>query len=395
MNHFRIPAIAACVLAFGGHALAVQVALDPLLDLRYRFETVDQDGFARDAEASTLRTRLGLAFGFSGDVSALVEFEDVRAVGPTDYNSTANGKTAFPVVADPEDTELNQAWLAWRPESGTELKAGRQRLILDNARFVGNVGFRQNEQTFDAAFARHEFGHGVTLRYAFLAQVNRIFGDSHPNPLLAETDVEAHLANLAWEHGPMKLVGYAYLLENEDVPGASTETYGLRWTGRHELDAGRSLSVVLEYATQHPYRDGAVVNDADYSLAQAGYQGRWFAMDLARELLEGNGDYGFSTPLATLHAFQGWADVFLATPPDGIEDRNLAVHGTWRELAWRAVYHDFRSDRGGADYGRELDLSLAYPLHWGVDGKLEFADYDARGFASDTRKLWLTLERRW
>lgn len=395
MNYFRIPAIAACVLAFGGHALAVQVALDPQLDLRYRFETVDQNGFARDAEASTLRTRLGLGFDLSEAFGGLVEFEDIRAVGPDDYNSTANGKTAFPVVADPEDTELNQAWLEWRVTGAIAIRVGRQRIILDNARFVGNVGFRQNEQTFDAASLRHDFGAGVALQYAYLSQVNRIFGDSHPNPLLAETDVEAHLANLAWERGPMKLVGYAYLLENEDVPAASTETYGVRWTGRHELDAGRSLSAVLEYATQSPFRDGAAVNDAGYSLVQAVYEGAWFRVDLAREVLEGNGRFGFSTPLATLHAFQGWADVFLATPPDGIEDRNVSISGSWRDLAWRAVYHDFRAERGDADYGRELDLSLAHPLRWGVNGKLEFADYDARGFAMDTRKVWLTLERRW
>ena len=38
------------------------------------------------------------------------------------------------------------------------------------------------------------------------------------------------------------------------------------------------------------------------------------------EYLEGNGTIGFSTPLATLHKFQGFADVFLTTPASGITD---------------------------------------------------------------------------
>lgn len=376
-------------------AADAEVAFEPWLDLRYRFETVDQEGFDRDAEASTVRTRLALGFDLAEELGGLVEFEDVRAVGPDDYNSTANGKTAYPVVADPENTELNRAWLAWRPRPGTELKGGKQRLILDNARFVGNVGFRQNEQTFDALALNHDFGAGWELTAAHLEQVNRIFGDSHPDPLLARTDVQAELVNVAWMSDAMGLVGYAYLLENEDVPAASTETYGLRWTGRHELETVRSLGAVLEYATQSPYRDGAAVNDADYSLVRVEYEAPRFGVHVARELLQGNGDFGFSTPLATLHAFQGWADVFLATPPDGIEDRHAGISGAWGNLRWQAVYHDFRADCGGADYGRELDLMISHPLPWGVLGKLEYADYDARDFSVDTRKLWLTLERRW
>ena len=45
----------------------------------------------------------------------------------------------------------------------------------------------------------------------------------------------------------------------------------------------------------------------------------------AYESLEGNGARGFSTPLATLHAFQGWADVFLNTPADGVDDASLTL----------------------------------------------------------------------
>lgn len=369
--------------------------VDPMLDARYRFETVDQDGFDRDADASTLRLRLGLEAAFNCSLDGFIEFEDVRAIGPDDYNSTANGKGQYPVVADPEETELNRAWLRWRPSDDADIKLGRQRIILDNARFVGNVGFRQNEQTFDALRLDYRLTENWVIRAVHVDQVNRIFGDSHPNPLLAEFDVNTQLFNLAWASDRMTLTGYAYLYENEDNESASTETYGLRWTGNRPLNGETRLRGTVELATQEPWEDGARVNDADYLHAAAGLDWSRFGVDLGHEVLEGNGEYGFSTPLATLHAFNGWADVFLATPPDGLEDTYGKVSGEAGRLGWQVVYHEFGAERGGADYGSELDLAVTYPLPFGIGGKLEYADYDADGFASDTRKIWLTLQRSW
>lgn len=387
----------------GGSVLAAPLSADegdcngvePAVDARYRYETVNQDGFERDADASTVRLRLGLEAAFNCTLDGFIEFEDLRAVGPDDYNSTANGKAGFPVVADPEDTELNRAWLRWRAMDTAEIKLGRQRIILDNARFVGNVGFRQNEQTFDALRVDYRLGEDWVLRAIHLDRVNRIFGDSHPNPLSAEFDVNTQLVNLAWSTDRMALTGYAYLYENEDIESASTETYGLRWTGNQALNDDTRLRGSLELATQAPYRDGAAVNDADYRHAAAGFDWEQVSVDLGLEVLEGNGEYSFSTPLATLHAFNGWADVFLATPDDGLEDAYGKVAGSFGNLGWQVIYHDFGAERGGADYGSELDLALTYPLPFGVGGKLEYADYDADGFAADTRKIWLTLQRNW
>lgn len=367
----------------------------PALDARYRFENVDQDGFTRDADASTLRLRLGLEAAFNCTLSGFIEFEDVRTIGPDDYNSTANGKLGFPVVADPEDTELNRAWLRWRPTHVADVKLGRQRIILDNARLVGNVGFRQNEQTFDALRVDYRLTDNWVIRAMHVDQVNRIFGDSHPNPLLAEFEVNTQLINLAWTSDRMTFTGYAYLHENENIESASTETYGLRWTGNQPLEGETRLRGSLEFATQEPYRDGAAVNDADYLHASAGLDWQDLGVDLGYEVLEGNGEFGFATPLATLHAFNGWADVFLATPDDGLEDSYGKVAGSFGELGWQVVYHEFRAERGGADYGSELDLALTHPLPFGIGGRLEYSDYDADGFAADTRKIWLTLERRW
>src|SRR3546814_3293516 len=69
----------------------------------------------------------------------------------------------------------------------------------------------------------------------------------------------------------------------------------------------------------------------------------------------GNGVVAFQTPLATLHAFNGWADRFLSTPGNGLEDIYVGVGGKHGQWNWQALWHDFSADRGGADYGTELD----------------------------------------
>lgn len=65
------------------------------------------------------------------------------------FDSGAGARRDRPAVIDPAGVELNQLWLAWKGERGGAT-LGRQRLQLDNQRWVGNSGWRQNEQTFDA-----------------------------------------------------------------------------------------------------------------------------------------------------------------------------------------------------------------------------------------------------
>ena len=116
------------------------------------------------------------------------------------------------------------------------------------------------------------------------------------------------------------------------------------------------------------------------------------------EHLGGNGVHALQSPLATLHAFNGWADKFLVTPPAGLEDRYASLAGSvGRERAgarsaWQVAWHDYRADRGGAGYGREWNASLSLPLAKGLGALLKVADYRAGGFARDTRKLWLQVE---
>lgn len=390
----RAVGLAALTLAIASPA-ALAVTGTPTLDLRLRHERVDDAAFARDAEATTLRVRLGYRLQFDPVWSVYAEAEHTASVAGEKFNSSANGRTAYPLVADPDNTELNQAFLRYAPREGSQATLGRQRLSYDNHRFFGNVGWRQNEQTFDAFDLQHRLGNGLTLRYSWLDRVQRVFGDDHPNRLQARWKLDTHLLSAALPLGPGTLGIYAHFIENESLPLTSHRNLGLRYSAQGKTGDMLGWQATAEYARQRPHADGAAVNRAEYLLTEGALIWRGHTFQLGFEQLSGDGRYGFATPFATLHAFNGWADRFLATPADGLRDVYLGWKRGFGPWTAQVVWHDFSADRGGAGYGREWDASLGRVFGKGWSGLLKFASYDSRGFGTDVDKLWLSVEYRY
>lgn len=355
----------------------------PNFDARLRYETVDQDGITEDAEALTLRGRLGYTTGNFNGLGAMAEFEYTTSLDNAErYNSTNNGHTAYPVVADPEATELNQAYLSYSGLTDTLLKYGRQRIKLDNDRFVGNVGWRQNEQTYDGFMAANKSLPDTTLTYAYLTQVNSIFDTS--------MDAKAHLLNASYAGLPFgTLTGYGYLLEFPTAATTSNKTFGLRFAGGTDVSEGVKLLYAAEYAAQSDYKDGNDNIDADYNLLELGVETQGVTAKVGYEVLGADNFSGFETPLATKHAFNGWADKFLATPTNGLEDVYVSVGGAVMGVKLLAVYHDYSADTGGADYGSEWNLLAAKKFGKNYTVGTKYASYDADSFATDTDKFWL------
>jgi hypothetical protein len=387
-------------------AMAAALALPPLSvqaqdspwslewNLRARHEQVSDDAFARDANAETLRLRAGLRFAGAGGWNGLVEAEGTATGGA--YNSGANGRATLPAVADARGVELNQAFIGWKGANGGA-SLGRQRLLFDNQRWIGNSGWRQNEQTFDALALEFAPRKDLSLRYAFLDRVHRVNGDDAIDPLARERALSTHLFNAAWKHGTQQLGGYAYLLEDRDVAAASTATWGLRWTGTRPL-ASASFGWTLDAARQRDHADNPLRFSHAYWLLEPALTVRGTNVRAGWEHLGGDGAHALQAPLGTLHAFNGWADKFTTTPANGLDDRYLGLGRAFgRErggarAAWQVAWHDFRADSGGAHYGREWDASLSLPLARGTTALLKFADYRADAYAADTRKLWLQVE---
>jgi len=366
-------------------------------DARVRTERVDDDEFTRDARADTLRVRLGLLAGFGAGWSALLEGAGV-ASGDGAYNSGANGHTAYPAVTDPSGSELNQAWLAWKGDA-FGAAVGRQRIQLDNQRWIGNSGWRQFEQTFDAVTTQWQPAADWTLRYDWLDRVYRVAGPDALNVLARARSLDTHLFNASYVRGGQQWTAYLYLHHDRDVVTASTATTGVRWTGTPPVSAD-GFGWVLEAAQQSDYAANPQHYTRSYWLLEPAYTFVGITGALGWEHLGGNGRNAVQTPLATLHAFNGWDDQFLVTPANGLNDRYATFNGKfgtsgWRgKLAWIVSYHDYRSSHASIRYGSERDASLAFPFAKNLVGLVKAASYRADGFGRDDTRFWLQLEWR-
>ena len=359
------------------------------LNFRYRYEFVDQDSFTKDAHASILRTRLAYRSPYFANFGFLIELDDVRPIGNDLYNSTRNGNTNRPVVADPEGTDVNQALIFYRGIENTVIRAGRQRIMFDNHRFIGDVGWRQNDQTYASFSLTNMSLQDTIFEYAYIDKVNRIFGPDNGTPP-ADFQSNSHVLNVKHEWSPnWGASAYAYLLDLEGSPLLSNKTFGIRLHGRTAVSDRTSISYTLEYAHQQNYGDNPNNYSADYFLLEGALTAAGITGKLGYEVLEGNSVQAFQTPLGTLHAFQGWADKFLATPADGIEDFYFSIATKIRGANISLIYHRFNPEAGGPDYGREWDLVIKKPLTERYSIVLKYANYDARSFATDTKKLWI------
>jgi len=367
------------------------------LQLRPRFEYVDQNGMNKKSEALTNRTQLNFTTAEFNHFKATLEFEAVNAIGDDNYNNTKNGKTDHPLVADPADSEINQANISYTGFANTVVTFGRQLLAYDNQRFIGTVGWRQNEVSMDALSVSSKPLEGLSINYAYVDNVNRLFGEHHPGDCsvgaaCADFDMSSHLLNMSYSGlGFMKITGYGYFLEFDDFETRSSQTVGVQLSGAPKV-AGMPLIYLIEYANQSDYADGADIIDGTYTSVELGTKFGATMIKLGQETLSGDGTYGFATPLATVHAFNGWADMFLNTPVTGLTDNYLQVATQIAGLKLVAFYHDFSADEGSADYGTELDFLLAKKVNDNLALAVKYASYSADDYAADTDKLWLQAD---
>jgi len=362
---------------------------------RYRYEFVDQDGFAEDANASTLRIRLNYQTGKWNNWSGFTEFDYITELLLTDFNSLGGSspdRDQYPVVADVKGTDLNQLYLDYDPTADTKIRLGRQRILLDNQRFVGGVGWRQNEQVYDSATLKFNGFSNTQLFYSYVTTVRRIFGTEVTG---GSHDNDTHLLNAKIKLGDAWTVTpYYYLIDNNDAAAFSTATFGARAAGGIPVGEGK-LNLVAEVATQSDAGNNPVSYDAEYfNLGATWAMKNGLSLGLAWESLGGDQNVAgasFRTPLATLHAFQGWADKFLGTPNAGIDDLFATVKYKAGKWSFTGVYHDFTAQSGSADWGTELDLSAGRKLGDRYGLLFKAAMYDADQHATDTTKFWIML----
>lgn len=355
------------------------------LSVRYRFETVDQDGIDKNAKASTARARWTFDTAQAGAWSLGLEADYAMTLGIEQFNSTTNGNTDFPVVADPEGFDLNRAFVKY-VRDGFTMTFGRQRINHGTQRIVGGVAYRQNEQTYDAL--RLQGGDGFNWDYTYLHNVNRIFGPHGSAGQPSDWYGNSHLFRFntsPFDNHTITAFGYMLDFENASGPAFSNITYGVEYEAK--VDA---LSIHASIARQSDYGDNPVSFDAPFYSVQADYKHESMAVTLGWQSLgSDDGMMGFRTPLGTLHKFQGWTDRFLVTPNNGVDDRWFSVSAKAGSGNVALAYHDFRSTEGDMDYGSEIGASFTYPVHEKVGLLVKAARYSADEHATDISKVWI------
>ena len=363
----------------------------PAFNVRYRMETVEQAGIDNTAAASTARARLSWIVPSTEGFSVGLEGDYVFLVGEERYNSTNNGRTEFPVVADPTGFDLNRAFVQYRNEGWT-VTAGRQGITHAEQRFVGAGAWRQNEQTYDAL--RVQSSHGkASIDYSYVVNVNRVFG---PRDGAQPGDWSGNSHLLRGEFRPAEGHGFGtfvYLLdfENDNGPANANRTYGVDYTASF----GGGFSLLASIARQADWADNPQSYDATYYSLEGKLKRGPITFTAGYEVLgSDDGMASFRTPIAALHKFQGWSDKLVATPRTGLRDLYFKTAAKVGPAVFVAALHDFKADDGGADHGREVDIAITCPLGERFGLQFKLAHYIADQHASDTTKGWVVVTYR-
>ena len=365
------------------------------LELRPRYEVADEAGLERSARLS-LRSAVGVATRPYRGISLLAEGESVvvaRRGLAFDTIGRPNGRTT---VGDPADTSLNQLYVDLQhPWARSGIRVGRQRLALDDQRFVGSAAARQNDMTMDAAVLEADLGlPDLRAFYAYVERVQRPFGDQGGS---ATRDFESssHLLRVAYARSSLlSLKLFSYWIDLRSAPSFSSRSVGLRLEGSRELSPRRSVAYAFTLARQSDHADNPVSYDAVYLALRASLRdGALGTLTLGFERLGSDrGKAVFSTPLATLQTFNGQASVFSDNGGrEGLRDWMLELEPELpARLRGRATLHRFTSDRSSRSLGWELDVALSRPVHPLVTLELVGACYRARSDVRASRlRAWI------
>lgn len=350
-------------------------------DFRYRAESADVKGGADAALANTLKSRATFSTGAIYGFSALVEGDNLYQLTDSFYDKeNGNASTEYDLILDQETTQLNQAYLQYQGFDST-IKAGNQRINLDNQRHVGGVAFRQDEATFDALSVSNTSIDNTTIFVAFANNRNTITNDN--------TEESISLVNVKYALSKdMSATAFYYGIADVDAANSGTDldTFGVRAAGVVE-----GISFEAELATQNKTTAAGGDFDSLYYHVNAGTKLGAVKATIGYEAFgSDNGAAAFYTPLGTNHKFFGWSDVYLnGNGNDGLEDIYVSAVTNVAGVKLVGQLHNFTGSESGDDKGTELGFMAAKSFgSYGANFKV--AQFNAGDSGVDVTKIWLT-----
>jgi len=368
------------------------------LGVRYRFHVLEEDGKPETGVASTVRLRAGFRTAEYKGISGYFEFDHTAAVGSSKYNTPNFPRAGYPTIADPEITDVQQAYIDIKSFEKSELRIGRFQPSHDDKRYLGPGNWRQNARNLDGARFINKSLKDVTFKYYYFWNFNRQFGDSIP---AGDWDTNSHL--LFAEYGGikgMKISSFAYLLKVKDDPVQSSKTFGARVSGKAKLGGKSKFLYDVHYAEQADYSN----NPRDYKghifWGMAGVQTGKLTVKAGYENLEGDGTNAVRFATGGRHAFQGLADQFTGIPANGLKDiyghltYALPDMGFMKKPKIHVQYHDFSAQHISADYGTEWDVRYTFATKSKLNFRVLYADYNSQGFKTDKRHFLVQINTK-
>ena len=360
-----------------------------LVDMRYRFELIDQEGLPESARASTLRAALGYETRPYHGFSVLGQLLAVAALGPDDYRIPTlpdQNKMEYPVILDPLGPQVGQAFARYT-HPWFNLKVGRQEVALNNGRFVSVSTWRQSHQTLDAAQVNLTPLTDMVLSYTFVARLNRVMGVEASD---GQLDMKSHLVNTSYKlPGVGSAAAYGLLLDFGDMTQWSTSTFGLRLEGPFSLSDNWSLLYALEGARQRDAYSNPNQLSADYFLVEAGlgYKGLGLRAQFNQRGGRSATDKLFH-PLT--NPWDGWTEKLVVTPDQGLRVATASLSGPVPWVAGLTItlaHFEYWGQSTSAHYGRETDAGAEYRFvgldkNWALG--FRFAYYQADRLMTDT-----------
>jgi len=364
------------------------------LSVRSRYQKT-HDSWWNDANAFTTRVKLTSQFTLDENEQWQLLLQPNYVVVHNDNYNSLTEFNSMSVIPDTAGGSLTQGYLSFKGHNNWQLKAGRQSISYDNERMVGALEYWQTPQSFDAVSVQYNDQMNWNIQYTYTNKVHRIFGkdattqlpmddpryghlEQRPASELGKHRLKGHFINVGYKtENNLQLVSYNYLLDNQDQPLFSSNTFGIRVADEFK-PSNLKYRYNLEFAWQEDAFNNTDNYKAWYNLVEASIQYTSHTFQLSQETFSHDNGVGFKTSLGTNHKFQGWADVFTSySGQNGLRDTFFTYKGRHKKLRWRAVYHDFNTYGDSQKIGYEIDAELAYRLTRKWELKVVYADYHA------------------
>lgn len=366
MNKIRI---AGCciVLLLGGRAAAqftLNAELRPRTEYSHGFATLASEG-QQASLFTTQRTRL--ICGWKQETAqAKMVLQDVRLWGSQAQLGTNEDYAV----------SIHEAWAEVKLFDKVSLKAGRQELVYDDSRILGNVAWAQQGRAHDLALLKYQGNFEAHLGLAYYEnsiRTNNNFDGANAYKAL----------QFIWLHQQFDRTGLSFLILNNGVAqlqGTKQKIVYSQTIGSHlktGLTDELSLNANLYYQTgKLAIQNGTKTLAAFNLMLEAVYKTGDLNWTLGYEVLSGNQPSdttritAFNPLYGTNHKFNGYMDYFYVgnhLNSAGLQDAYLK--GSLNKKRWNAsadvhlfLAHQPFNDQTAGMLGTELDLNWNYKL---------------------------------